>query len=435
MRHLSRRSLFTGAGAIAGTSALAACGGVAGGGGGIADGGVRYAFWGNNVRQQNYQEAFDLMEQQNEDLTLTVEFAEYSAFQERMTTQMAAGNVADIFWIPSAQVMTYYANGLYRPLDSVGSLDLSDYSEQDIEDFSLDGEHNTMPFGIFVPVIRYNATFAEEDGVDWPESWDWDGFAEFAKDYSSNTEDRWAVAYAADADLPFEGWLRQHGEQLWTEDGRIGYTQEGLESWFAWWEDLREAGATPSIGEQDGVAAGWEDVGDRCLAWFSNSNHIVDDATMFPDFEFGLSHLPVDPSAPEGHQFLYYPRQAIYADASDEKAELAGEVFNFTHGTVDMLKIVGLTMGAPVNPRVTEEYREFASDNEKKMLDVVTEDRDVDRQPRYEAPAGSSTWRTVMTRVLEEITSGSSTIPEGAADMIAEINQGIDRAASGEEDG
>lgn len=431
MRHLSRRRLFMGAGAAAGVSALAACGGV-GGGGGASAGNLRYAFWGNNVRQENYQEAFDLMAEDNEALTLKVEFAEYSAFQERMTTQMAAGNVADIFWVPSAQVMTYYSNGLYRPLDGVESFDLSDYSDTDLQDFLLDGEHNTMPFGVFVPVVRYNASFVEEDGVDWPDTWDWDGFAEFAKAYTAEAEDRWGVAYAADADLPFEGWLRQRGEQLWSEDGRIGYTQEGLESWIAWWEDLREAGATPTIGEQDGVGASWEDVGDRCLAWFSNSNHIVDDATMFPDYEFALSHLPVDPSASDGHQFLYFPRQAIYADASDANAELAGEVFNFTTGNVEMLKTVGLTMGAPVNPRVAEEYVEFASPVETAMLEVVTDDREADRAPRFEAPPGSSTWRDVMTRTLEEVTTGGSTISTAAAAMIEEITKGIDRAASGE---
>jgi len=429
MRHLSRRGLIQGAGAAVGVGALAACGGVAGGGSGGSGAGLRYAFWGNNVRQSNYQKAFDLMAEQNEELALKVEFAEYSAFQERMTTQMAAGNVADIFWVPSPQVMTYYSSGLYRPLEGVESLDLSDYAETDIEDFLLDGEHNTMPFGIFVPVIRYNATFVEEDGVDWPETWDWDGFAEFATDYAEESEDRWAVAYAADADLCFEGWLRQRGEELWSEDGRIGYTQEGLESWIAWWEDLREAGATPSIGEQDGVGASWEDVGDRCLAWFSNSNHIVDDSTMFPDVDFALSHLPVDPSAPDGHQFLYFPRQAIYAEASDANAELAGEVFNFTTGDVEMLKTVGLTMGAPVNPRVAEEYIEFASPVETAMLEVVSEDREADRTPRFEAPPGSSTWRDVMTRALENVTNGNSTIPEASAAMIEEISAGIERAA------
>lgn len=432
MRSMSRRSLFAGAGVLAGAGALAACGGVAGGSGGGSGGsaGLRYAFWGNNIRQTNYQKAFDLMAEENPELTLKVEFADYDAFQERMTTQMAAGNVADIFWVPSPQVMTYYDNGLYRPLADVETLDLSDYSESDLQDFLLDGEHNTMPFGIFVPVVRRNVTFAEEAGLDEIVTGDWKQFAELMKDYSAETEGRFGTAYSADADLPFEGWLRQHGEQLWSEDGKIGYSQDGLEAWFEFWEDLRKAGATPEIGQQDGVSASWEDAGDLCLTWFGNSNHIVDDATFFPDFDFALEHLPVAAEAEDGHQFLYFPRMAIYKDTSDEKASLAGEVLSFCTANVETQKLTGLTMGAPVNPRVTEEYREFATEDETSMLDIVTADRERDRRPRYEAPPGSNTWRQIMVRVLEEITLGSTSISKGAASMIEQVTTGIDRAAS-----
>src|SRR5699024_6473506 len=118
MRDLNRRTLLMAAGALAGGGVVAGCSGVGGGGGGGADasGSVRFAFWGNNIRLENYQAAFDQMMEMNSDVTLETEFAEYNAFQERMTTQMAAGNVADIFWIPSASVMSYYANDLYRTL-------------------------------------------------------------------------------------------------------------------------------------------------------------------------------------------------------------------------------------------------------------------------------------------------------------------------------
>src|SRR5699024_5921508 len=113
MRKINRRNLLIAAAGLAGGGALAGCSGVAGGGGGgggsdDATGTVRFAFWGNNVRMENYQDAFDHMMENNPDVTLDTEFADYNAFQERMTTQMAGGNVADIFWIPSASVMSYY---------------------------------------------------------------------------------------------------------------------------------------------------------------------------------------------------------------------------------------------------------------------------------------------------------------------------------------
>ncbi|RCK70190.1 extracellular solute-binding protein [Desertihabitans brevis] len=419
-------------GGLAGAGALSACGGV----GGAASGGsepLRYAMWGNNVRQQNYQKAFEQMQAAMPDLQIAMEFADYTAFQERMTTQMAARTVADVFWVPSAQVMTYADNGLYRNLDGLETLDLSDYSESDLEGFKLGGELNTMPFGIFVPAMRYNVTFAEEDGVELPEDgpgWTWDSLAEFARDYSANNSSgRKALSYGAEHDLSFENWLRQRGEQLWTEDGRIGFTEDGLASWIDWWEALRTAEATTSIGEQDGVAPDWPTIGDKILMNFGNSNHIIDDAKQFPDYEFALRHPPVDPAAEPGFQYLYFPRMAIYSGTDDETAATAGRVLTYCTSTVEMLEAVGLTMGAPVNPRVAEEVKAIASPDEVEMLDLVAEDRALDRRPRYEAPAGSSTWRTVMGRVLEEVTLGDSTPSKAAADLIAEVGAAIDRAA------
>ncbi|WP_166844400.1 ABC transporter substrate-binding protein [Isoptericola sp. BMS4] len=429
MRELSRRNFLVAVGAAAGTGILASCSGVAGGSGGSGERTLRYAFWGNTVRQQNYEQAFGQMKSAL-DITLNVEFADYDAYQERMTTQMAAGNVADIFWVPSPHVMTYEANDLYLPLSEISSLDLSDYSEADLRDFELAGTLNTMPFGIFVPVVRSNRTMAEQDGVEIPDDWDWDWLADFAADYSKNAGgERKALSYGADHDLSFEAWLRQHGEQLWTEDGQIGFSADGLGAWIEWWEKLRTSGATTSISEQDGVSPSWEDVGDRCLLWFGNSNHIVDDSAMYPETDFRLHQPPAAADATEGHPFLYFPRMAVYQQAAEERAELAGEVVGYCTSDVEMQKVVGLTMGVPPNPRVAEEYAQFATPDEQEMLRITTQAREADRLPRYEAPPGTSAWRTTFTRVLEEVTVGQAGVAAAAESMIAEIERGISRAA------
>jgi ABC-type glycerol-3-phosphate transport system substrate-binding protein len=432
MRDFSRRNFLIAVGAAAGAGVLASCSGVAGGSssaGGTGSKTLRYAFWGSNIRQQNFQKAFDKMKD-GLGISLNVEFADYNAYQERMTTQMSAGNVADIFWVPSPHVLTYYANDLYRPLEGISTLDLSDYSDTDLRDFQLAGELNTMPFGIFVPVVRYNQTFAAEDGVELPDSWDWDWLAQFATAYTkSNPHGRRALAYSPDHDLSFEAWLRQHGEQLWTEDGRIGYTQDGLAGWIEWWEKLRKAGATTSISEQDGVSPSWEDVGDQTLMWFGNSNHIVDDAAMYPDFEFKLKNPPAAADAAAGHPYLYFPRMAIYKKLDDERAELAGRIVSYSTADVEMPKTVGLTMGVPPNPRVAREYEQFATPEEQEMLRVTAAAREADRLPRYEAPPGSSSWRSIFTRTVEEIAVGGASVSDATAAMIDEIDRGLQRAS------
>lgn len=434
---LSRRSLFTVAGAAVGGGILSGCTGVAGsgggGGGGDGDGAsgtVSYAFWGNNVREQNYRTAFEQMTEELSDIALEIEFADYNAYRERMTTQMAARSVSDIFWVPSPDVLTYHANDLFRQVDDIDSLDLSDFDDSDIESFKLGGELNTVPFGVHIPVLRYNRTFAEEDGVEIPDQWSWDDLAEFCLDYTENNSDgRRALSYRADHDLSVQNWLRQHGEQLWTEDGGIGFTAETLIGWIEWWERLREAGATTSISEQDGVEPSWEDIGDKTLLHFGNANHVIDDAAMFPDFEFGLMHPPVAADAVPGYQFLYTPRMGLYSGVSDDAVAPAGEVLSYVVNSTDLLREVGFTMGAPINPRVAEEYREFATPLEVEMIDLGEENRAADRTPFYESPPGSSEWRVTLRRQLEGVVDGSTTIPDAVDQVMSEVGDSIDRAS------
>ncbi|MEU6717311.1 ABC transporter substrate-binding protein [Nonomuraea sp. NPDC046802] len=426
MSGLDRRGFLKLAAVGALGASLSACGGGSEGGAGS----LRYAFWGNNVRQQNYTKALKEFVAKNPGIQVEPEFADYSAFQERMTTQMAARDVADIFWVASPQVMTYHKNKLYRRLDDIPTLNLADYSKEELESFKLGGQLNTMPFGIFVAVIRYNETFAEEDDVKIPpKEADWDAWSAFLIDYAKdNPGKRKGMPYEPDADLGFEAWLRQRGEQLWTEDGKPGFTADALRAWLDWWDKLYKAGAVTTLSEQEGMGPDWALVGKKVLAKMGNSNHLIDDAKMFPDYRFKLRPIPVAKDAQAGHPFLYFPRMAIYQGIDDEKVETAGKLISYNTGDPAMIKTVGMTMGAPVNPKVFQQSLDSASGDEKEMLTIVRAGREAERRPRFEAPPGTNAWRTNMGKVGEEIALGRLSTADGAKRLLDEIQAGITRA-------
>lgn len=428
MGNLDRRAFLAaaGLGTLGATGLLSACG--TGGGSGTT---IRYAWWGNNVRQQRYTEALEEFQRNNPEITVQPEFAEYTAFQERMTTQMAARDVPEIFWIASPQVMTYEKNGLYRSLSDIPTLDLSDFSDADIESFSLNGEFVSMPHGVFVPVVRYNETFLEEDGIELPgEDWTWDDLSEFLIDYSAeNSAGRRAASYNPDQDMAFEAWLRQRGQDLWTAEGTMGFDSEALAEWFEWWRVLMDAGALLTLSEQEGMQPDWAAVGGDILLNFGSSNHIIDDAAMYPENRFRLRSAPVASDAADGHKFLYYPRLAVYQGIDDADVEAAGRLIDFNVNNADFLRTVGLTMGAPPNPRLLTEAYDFASDDEIEMLAVVEADREFDQRPRHEAPPGTNTWREALSRVSEGVALGETGVSEAADALIAEIQTGIDREA------
>ncbi|MEW1838414.1 ABC transporter substrate-binding protein [Nonomuraea angiospora] len=426
MSGLDRRGFLKLAAAGALGAGLSACGG--GSEGGATS--LRYAFWGNNIRQQNYTKALKEFVAKNPGIQVEPEFADYAAFQERMTTQMAARDVADIFWVASPQVMTYHKSKLYRRLDDIPTLNLADYSKEELESFKLGGQLNTMPFGIFVAVIRYNETFAEEDDVKLPpKDADWDAWSAFLIDYAKdNPGKRKGMPYEPDADLGFESWLRQRGEQLWTEDGKAGFAADTVRAWLDWWDKLYKAGAVTTLSEQEGMGPDWALVGKKVLAKMGNSNHLIDDAKMFPDHRFKLRSIPVAKDAQAGHPFLYFPRMAIYQGIDDDKVETAGKLVSYNTGDPAMIRTVGMTMGAPVNPKVFQQSLDSASGNEKEMLTIVQAGREAERRPRFEAPPGTSTWRTSMGKVGEEIALGRLSTADGAKRLLDEIQAGITRA-------
>jgi multiple sugar transport system substrate-binding protein len=70
-----------------------------------------------------------------------------------------------------------------------------------------------------------------------------------------------------------------------------------------------------------------------------------------------------------------------------------------------------------------------ANEDEKKMLAVVEQEMAQEQKPRYEAPPGSGTWRTIMGRGIEEVALGRASVSDAAARVIADIDRELGRAS------
>ena len=422
MSDLTRRSFltWTGAGALSlAVMSLTGCGPSGPGGGGS----LRFAWWGGADRQRAYLDALEAFTAEHPDIKVSPEFGDYDAFQERMTTQMAARDVPHVFWIPSPAVLTYRDAGLYRDLDGVEGLDLAAFDADQLESFRLDGALDTLPKSLFSPVVRYNSTFLEEDGAELPESLTWDNLAEFLIDYTNNSSGgRKGISYGPYHDMPFESFLRQRGEDLWTQDGTLGASVDGVAAWIDWWEKLRLAGATTSVSEQDGIEPSWPQVGEKVLVTFANSNHIVDEAQAFPDYEFEQRDVPALEDAADGYHFTYYSRFAMYSGVPDDQVEAAAQLMSFNLNSPELLRLVGLSSGAPPNTELLDAYEPDATPDEKKVIALTREIAETEQRPRFEAPAGSGSWRDLLTRQLEAVTLGETSASDAASTFVEAVN-------------
>lgn len=438
MQDVDRRKFLTFAGigalsigalALTGCSPAGKAAGTAGGAKATTAQTIRFAWWGGVDRQKAYISSLETFSKAFPKITVEPEFGDYDAYQERMTTQMAARDVPEVFWVPSPQVLTYRDAGIYRALDDVDALDLSSFSKDELKLFQLDGELNTLPKSMFSPILRYNKTFLAEDGVTIPEKLTWEGLSELLIDYAKdNKNGRKGTTYGAYHDMPFEAFLRQRGEDLWTKDGKLGAGADSVAEWINWWETLRNAGATTSISEQDGIQPAWSDTGSKILVSFANSNHIVDEAPAFPDYEFDQRDLPAFADAESGYHFTYYSRFAMYSGIEDERVAAAAELMNFNLNSLDLLKEVGLSAGAPPSKKLLDSYESMASADEQKVIAVTRHIAKQKQRPRSEAPAGSGTWRDILVRELEGVTLGERSVKDASKNFVEAVNSEIEKA-------
>lgn len=163
-------------------------------------------------------------------------------------------------YVPTVQqtvgtnIPTFAANGVIYPLDeyiAANGDDMSVFASGMLKAYQYQGEQYGLPGCIsLVPSIFYNKTFAEQEGIEFPTSWDeFDAFLRKAtiKDEQGNT-----VRYGAS----FSGWgidyvtpiLRAFGVQPFTDEEETqsgfdcpeirefatkmqGWAKEGLISW------------------------------------------------------------------------------------------------------------------------------------------------------------------------------------------------------------
>lgn len=360
----------------------------------------------------------------NPDIEILQEFADYNAFQERMTTQIAGGEVADIFWIASPQVLAYNQAGIYHDLNELPNFDFDGIDADILERLKIGGTLNTMPCGMITPAFRWNKTFLDAVGGTAPDTLTWDSAAEFLRDYAANNSEGHAgIIYHAGHDLTLEAWLRQHGEDLWTEDGKLGASVECVSDYVDWWEKLRVDEITTSIEEQGGINGAWNDFGSKALADIGSHNQILEAAAIFPDYELVQAPTPALADAADGHRFTYFVRMGVYEGTKSFDA--VGSVLDWCLNDPDFITELGPVQGTPASGAQREALADSDDHNIQQTNVVMDEVLAEQMKPRYDTPPNASTWRTKYDAALEKIVLGQSSITDAITEWHTEVGSAL----------
>ncbi len=153
--------------------------------GGSSDGKVElvYRLW-DEQQQVGYTKVFESFTAENPDITVRMELLPYGEYWTKLTTELAARQGPDVFWLTVDAFPDLVGGGVLAPLDEelkAAGIDLASYHPNVVECYSHEGKQYGVPKDLGVVGLLYNADLVEKSGVSVAEDLTWatDGSGSF----------------------------------------------------------------------------------------------------------------------------------------------------------------------------------------------------------------------------------------------------------------
>jgi multiple sugar transport system substrate-binding protein len=424
---LSRR-LMLGAVITATGIALSGCGG----GSSPAAGGdveLNFVYWGDANRAKMTDEAISIFEEKNPGITVKSEYQDSGPYADKLATRFAGGNPPDVLNMANRSLLEYAQRGTLADLTTMPELDLSNVSESVLSRGSVDGNLYGLATGITTNGMVVNKAITDELGIPIPDdkTWSWEDYAAFTTEITKKSDGK---IYGAGYDVATETgpilFARQRGEDFYTEDNKLGVSEETIRDWFQYSVDLREAGGYPPAGFFEQLGGG---AAQSYLAKGTVASVIIpiNNFQAFNDAAGGNTVLLRMPGETSGERRGYStdPSMLWSIAAQSKHPEEAAKLLNFLTNDVDGAKKTLTQRGVPVNPEVAEAITPELGDGDTAFVEMMASIQEDDLPPAYVYPRGAGVVADTLKQMATEVEFGRISPEDAAKNFIEKSNAAI----------
>lgn len=383
---------------------------------------IAFVWWGNDDRANRMQLAIDAFEDAHPDINVTGTF-QAEGYWDARTIEAASGNLPDVFLTEHTRIRDYGDRGASLDLDGVdgASIDVSNMDPALADTGVIDGYRYAVPLGSNTMAFFLNTDLMEEAGVDVPVAGGtWDDYISLL----SEVQEKTGVAAGMDWTnymVVFEIWLRQHGKNIFNDDGTLQVTEADLTEFWDSAEPLRDSGFFPplSIAQQSeplhpfagGLVTSFA-FWDTTFTQFLNENTNP-----------RISLVP-PPSDSEDLGIYKKPSLLLSVASNTEYPEAAATFVDFMANAPEVGEIFGASLGIPASSTV----REAATFTEADQQVLAYEESVADRfgPAPIAAPPGWQTLETQFWVIQSDIQHGTITVDEAVAQWFSEARAALD---------
>ena len=378
---------------------------------------LTYSWWGGDERNRLQQEVVDLFEEQNPNISIETQTADFPAHWERLAVQAAAEDQPDAFQMQNRYIAEFGPRGALAPLDPYiedGTIDVSGIPEGVLEAGRMDGELLMLASSFSYRGLYFDAAAFEEHGIEpFTPDTTWEEMADAATQLAEADlpDGVWPILNFCEDDVSFYAWIRGHGSQPY--DGQaLGFDRQLLIDWYNYWADLQDAGATPDMAFQ--VEQQGETPEDTMIA---RGNVLID---AFPANQFEviqelipgieMTGLANGPEGPGDSNVV--SGQSISPHTPN--GEAAAQFLNFFVNDVEAASIYKADNGIPADQEARDAAAEALGGGKQfELFEQIEEDF----LPMAPLPQGSAAvGEDALVRTCQEVGFGRLS-PEEAADQ------------------
>lgn len=379
---------------------------------------IKASWYGGQDTHDRMQKAIALFGQQNPDITVSVEFAPFAEFYDRLPVQYSGGGAPDMHRHSMTYLFDYLKRGLLADLTPfIGkTIDISALYPGVVE-IGKDGDqtraigNNQIAVALFYDKAKLDAA-----GASALDNLTWESFRDLAiKLGKAGGANHYGVSDSGAFLGLFEVFLNQRGKALYANENSLGFEKQDLVDWLAYWESLRaEQGAPPpsvtaeSVGFQNAPLV--KNMAAMQIGW---SQQLVFYQALMEN-ELDIHALPVPQGNADNGHLIRALDFWVIPEGSQNK-EAAAKLINFLLNDEKALEILGLTLGGPASDKASAVLTKTADVPSGKVLNYLA-------QLRTNAPSATPRWisghgelEALLGRLNASIGFGQTT-PDAAAD-------------------
>ncbi len=388
---------------------------------------LRMFFWGSAKRNQLTSEAIGLFHSQFPSVTITSQYTGNDVYYTKLDAQIASKHTPDLIQMDMRYIAGYVRQGILLELSELiynQTINLTDFDAEQIISSKVNNGIYGISLGSNYQCMFYDKTRLTQVGFEPPAAtMTWDAFAPYlialSRTLGSNS---YGSSDSSGNYDNFEVWIRQHGKELYTVEGALGFAQDDVAEWLHYWDVLRQAKACPPGHIQASLDLTGTPVDSSVIKGIAVFSHIF--SNQYVAFQAATTHplvLSVYPAITTPG--MYIKASQLLSIAADTPYPVdAADFVSFVVTNPDAVKALGFERGVPASAAGRAYLRPSFTPAELAIvnfMDSVANSGAV-RPKIILDPPGAAQVASALLKVAGQVAIGSLSVSDGAQSFYAQ---------------